>query len=107
MIKNFHDNNLKSILVSGLVLYAFLFDREPKEGRQMFTAANDKSQASIVFNMVAKQLMYFVSKVPELKKDVKKVRELLTHTKDGPYIDRKSTRLNSSHVRKSRMPSSA
>ena len=76
----------KSILVSGLVLYAFLFDREPKEGRQMFTAANDKSQASIVFNMVAKQLMYFVSKVPELKKDVKKVRELLTHTKDGSYI---------------------
>ena len=40
------------------MLYAFLFDREPKEGRQMFTAANDKSQASIVFNMVAKQLMY-------------------------------------------------
>ena len=30
--------------------------------------------------------MYFVSKVPELKKDVKKVRELLTHTKDGSYI---------------------
>lgn len=76
----------KSILVSGLVLYAFLFDREPKEGRQMFTAANDKSQASIVFNMVSKQLMHFISKVPELKKDVKKVRELLTHTKDGSYI---------------------
>lgn len=76
----------KSILVSGLVLYSFLFDNEPKEGRQLFCAANDKSQASIVFNMVAKQLMYFVSKVPELKKDVKKVRELLTHTKDGSYI---------------------
>ncbi|WP_432724626.1 terminase large subunit [Staphylococcus equorum] len=76
----------KSILVSGLVLYSFLFDREPKEGRQIFTAANDKSQASIVFNMVAKQLMHFVSQVPELKSDVKKVRELLTHTKDGSYI---------------------
>lgn len=77
---------MKSILVSGLVLYSFLFDNEPKEGRQLFCAANDKSQASIVFNMVSKQLMYFVSKVPELKKDVKKVRELLTHTKDGSYI---------------------
>ena len=41
-IKSLYDNKLKSILVSGLVLYAFLFDREPKEGRQMFTAANDK-----------------------------------------------------------------
>ena len=76
----------KSLIVAGLVLYSFLFDREPLEGRQIFTAANDKSQASIVFNMVAKQLMYFVSQVPELKDDVKKVRELLTHTKDGSYI---------------------
>ncbi|WP_034172771.1 terminase large subunit [Listeria monocytogenes] len=76
----------KSLLVSGLVLYSFLFDREPSEGRQIFCAANDKKQASIVFNMVAKQLMYFVSQVPELKKDVKKVRELLQHNKDGSYV---------------------
>lgn len=76
----------KSLLVSGLVLYSFLFDNEPKEGRQLFTAANDKKQASIVFNMVAKQLMYFASQVPELKKDVKKVRELLQNLKDGSYV---------------------
>lgn len=76
----------KSLLVSGLVLYSFLFDREPSEGRQIFCAANDKKQASIVFNMVAKQLMYFVSQVPELKKDVKRVRELLQHNKDGSYV---------------------
>ncbi|ANK37567.1 hypothetical protein AOB58_765 [Staphylococcus sp. AntiMn-1] len=36
--------------------------------------------------MVAKQLMYFVSQVPELKKDVKKVRELLQNLKDGSYV---------------------
>lgn len=76
----------KSILVSGLTLYSFLFDREPKEGRQIFCTANDKKQASIVFNMVAKQLMYFISQVPELKKDVKKVRELLQHKTDGSYV---------------------
>ncbi|WP_347128992.1 terminase large subunit [Staphylococcus haemolyticus] len=76
----------KSLLVSGLTLYSFLFDREPAEGRQIFCAANDKKQASIVFNMVAKQLMYFISQVPELKTDVKKVRELLQHTKDGSYV---------------------
>lgn len=76
----------KSLIVAGLVLYAFLFDREPREGRQIFTAANDKKQASIVFNMVAKQLNYFVSKVPELKKDVKKVREQINNLKDGSYI---------------------
>lgn len=76
----------KSILVSGLTLYSFLFDREPKEGRQIFCTANDKKQAGIVFNMVAKQLMYFVSQVPELKKDVKKVRELLQNKTDGSYV---------------------
>ena len=27
--------------------------------------------------------------------------------KNAPYLDRKSTRLNSSHIQKSRMPSSA
>ncbi|MBW0770498.1 terminase large subunit [Mammaliicoccus lentus] len=76
----------KSILVSGLVLYSFLFDREPKEGRQIFCAANDKKQASIVFNMVAKQMQWFVSKHTEIKKDVKKVREELKNLKDDSYI---------------------
>ena len=32
---------------------------------------------------------------------------VLTLTVEGPFIDRKSTRLNSSHERRSRMPSSA
>lgn len=76
----------KSIMVAGLTLYSFLFDSEPKEGRQIFCTANDKKQASIVFNMVAKQLMYFVSQVPELKKDVKKVRELLQNLSDESYV---------------------
>lgn len=76
----------KSIMVAGLTLYSFLFDNEPKEGRQIFCTANDKKQASIVFDMVAKQLMYFVSQVPELKKDVKKVRELLKNLSDDSYV---------------------
>ncbi|WP_235807380.1 terminase large subunit domain-containing protein, partial [Loigolactobacillus rennini] len=76
----------KSLIVAGLVLYAFLFDRDPREGRQIFTAANDKKQASIVFDMVAKQLKYFVSRVPELKNDVKKVREQIKNLKDGSYV---------------------
>ena len=33
--------------------------------------------------------------------------QLLTQQPDGSYVDRKSTRLNSSHSRASRMPSSA
>ncbi|MCY1585597.1 terminase large subunit [Staphylococcus pettenkoferi] len=76
----------KSLMVAGLVLYAFLFDNEPTEGRQMYCAANDKKQASIVFNMVSKQLQSFTTRVPEVKKDVKKVREQINNLKDGSYI---------------------
>ena len=75
-----------NIYISNSCLPKVLFLWESREGRQLFTAANDKKQASIVFNMVAKQLMYFVSQVPELKQDVKKVRELLQNLKDGSYV---------------------
>lgn len=76
----------KSILISGMTLYSFIFDREPKEGRQIFCAANDKKQASIVFNMVAKQMQWFISQRPEVKKEFKKVREELKNLKDGSYV---------------------
>ena len=76
----------KSILISGMTLYSFIFDREPKEGRQIFCAANDKKQASIVFNMVAKQMQWFISQRPEIKKEFKKVREELKNLKDGSYV---------------------
>ena len=35
------------------------------------------------------------------------IRELAEYEKLSEYVDRKSTRLNSSHIQKSRMPSSA
>lgn len=48
--------NGKSILVSGIALYEFLFGKNPKFGRQIYTAANSKDQARIVWGMVRKQL---------------------------------------------------
>ena len=41
------------------------------------------------------------------KLDLKKIGAICAYTLDGESIDRKSTRLNSSHIQKSRMPSSA
>lgn len=46
----------KSLLVSGIALYEFLFGKNPKFGRQIYTAANSKEQARIVWDMVRKQL---------------------------------------------------
>ena len=41
------------------------------------------------------------------KMGVKKENIMYSRVKNGPYPDRKSTRLNSSHLKLSRMPSSA
>ncbi|SUM49685.1 phage Terminase family protein [Staphylococcus kloosii] len=76
----------KSIIVAGLTLYAFLFDREPKEGRQIFCAANSKDQASIVFKMIWKQLSFLRVKDEELEKATKKSRDTITNLKDDSYI---------------------
>lgn len=78
--------NGKSLLISGLILYEFLFGKNPAMSRQLFTAANDKFQAKIVFDMVAKQLEALRSKYPEIRKVTKKVREELKNLKDYSYL---------------------
>ncbi|ALV21052.1 terminase large subunit [Carnobacterium antarcticum] len=78
--------NGKSLLISGIVLYEFLFGKNPAQSRQLFTAANDKEQAKIVFNMVAKQLESLRSKYPEVSKSTKRVREELKNIDDYSFV---------------------
>ena len=54
--------------------------------RQLFTGANDKAQASIIFNMCAKQLEALRSRYPEIKKATKKVRDELRNLNDYSYV---------------------
>lgn len=60
--------NGKSILVSGIALYEFLFGKNPKFGRQIYTAANSKDQARIVWGMVRKQLTSIRNQSDRVKK---------------------------------------
>ena len=78
--------NGKSLLISGIILYEFLFGRNPAMSRQLFTGANDKAQASIIFNMCAKQLEALRSRYPEIKKATKKVRDELRNLNDYSYV---------------------
>lgn len=78
--------NGKSLLISGIILYEFLFGKNPSMSRQLFTAANDKSQASIIFTMCVKQLEALRSKYPEIRKVTKKVREELKNLSDYSYV---------------------
>lgn len=78
--------NGKSLLISGIILYEFLFGKNPAMSRQLFTAANDKEQAKIVFMMVTKQLEALRNKYPEIRKATKKVREELKNLDDYSYV---------------------
>lgn len=78
--------NGKSLLISGIILYEFLFGKNPAMSRQLFTGANDKAQASIIFNMCAKQLEALRSRYPEIRKATKKVREELRNINDYSYV---------------------
>lgn len=64
----------KSLLVSGIALYEFLFGKNPKFGRQIYTAANSKDQARIVWGMVRKQLNA-IQKQSDWIKDTTKITE--------------------------------
>lgn len=66
--------NGKSLLVSGIALYEFLFGKNPKFGRQIYCAANAKDQARIVWGMVRKQLTA-IQKQSEWIKGATKVTE--------------------------------
>lgn len=60
--------NGKSLLVSGIALYEFLFGKNPAANRQVVAAANTKEQAGIVFRMLKSQLMALRSVSKEVKK---------------------------------------
>jgi len=48
--------NGKTILVSGIASYEFLYGKNPRYSRQIYCTANSKEQAKIAFSMVVKQL---------------------------------------------------
>lgn len=48
--------NGKTILIAGILLYEFLFGKNPALSRQLFCTANDRSQARIAWTMAKNQL---------------------------------------------------
>lgn len=63
--------NGKSLLVSGIALYELIMGKNPKASRQVYSAANTKEQARIVFNMVKTQLNALRSTSKGIKKFTK------------------------------------
>lgn len=78
--------NGKSLLISGVALYEFLFGKSPEFSRQIFCTANDKKQANIVFTMVQKRLAALQAKDLDVRKGTKRVREELRNLDDFSYV---------------------
>jgi len=76
----------KTLLIAGIILYEFLFGKNPERSRQIFCTANDKEQAKIAFEMARKQLDQLRAKFPDIKKSTKRVRELLVNLNDDSYV---------------------
>lgn len=75
----------KSLLVSGIALYMLLFCRSPRESRQIYSTANKKDQARIVFNMVKKQLKALRSQ-SKFVKQFTKILQTEIRTIDDSFI---------------------
>lgn len=78
--------NGKTILIAGIVLYEFLFGKNPAMSRQIFCTANAKDQAKIAFEMARKQLDALRAKFPEIRKATKRVRDQLKNLNDESYV---------------------
>lgn len=73
----------KSLIVSGIALYCLIYERNPRQARQIYATANKRDQAKIVFNMVKSQLKALRGKSKAIQKFTKVLQNELTTTDDS------------------------
>lgn len=75
----------KSLISAGIALYMLLYERSPRESRQIYTTAQTRSQAKIVFNMTKKQLKAIRGQSKAIKKFTK-ILNTEIKTNDDSFI---------------------
>lgn len=75
----------KSLIVSGIALYCLIYERNPRQARQIYATANKRDQAKIVFTMVKSQLKALRGKSKAIQKFTKVLQNELT-TKDDSFM---------------------
>lgn len=78
--------NGKSILISGMAVYELIGGKFPKFNRQIYCTANAKEQAKIVFNMVAQQVRTIRSQSEEIRRQIRHVRDEVTHNPSDSIV---------------------
>lgn len=80
--------NGKSIIISGLGLYDFLYGTNPKRERLITSSAQSREQASITWSMMKTQLEAIMKKSPKIRERVKITpsKNEIINLKDGSKI---------------------
>lgn len=78
--------NGKSLLISGVIIYEFLFGKYPKKRRQLYTAANDRKQANIILDMVKDRLKALKAMDEGVRKAVRIKRDEIVNLRDDSYV---------------------
>ncbi|WVE61941.1 terminase TerL endonuclease subunit [Enterococcus faecium] len=73
----------KSLIVSGIALYCLIYERNPRQARQIYATANKRDKAKIVFTMVKSQLKALRGKSKAIQKFTKVLQNELTTTDDS------------------------
>ncbi|MDE5175128.1 terminase large subunit [Enterococcus faecium] len=73
----------KSLIVSGIALYCLIYERNPRQARQIYATANKRDQAKIVFTMVKSQLKALRGKSKAIQKFTKVLQNEITTTDDS------------------------
>lgn len=63
--------NGKSLIVAGIALYELLYERDPYSSRQVYSIANTREQAGIVFKMIRSQLRSVIAESSTISKFAK------------------------------------
>ncbi|NKD37886.1 terminase large subunit [Enterococcus casseliflavus] len=75
----------KSLISAGIALYMLIYERSPKESRQIYTTANKRDQAKIVFKMTKKQLKAIRAQSKAIKKFTK-ILQTEIKTSDDSFV---------------------
>lgn len=75
----------KSLILAGIALYILIFGTSPANARQIYSTANKKDQARIVFNMVKKQLKALRSNSKFVRKRTK-ILQTEIKTEDDSFM---------------------
>jgi len=69
----------KTLINAGMSIYELIAGESPSINRQVFLSSNSREQSMILFKMVKQQIDALMSKSPAIRKEVRQVRNEITH----------------------------